>query len=199
MKKDFITKTDVKNRRQWTDSLIKKYIPQPDLIKMNPYFRGASEMKLYELRKIEEIEKLNEFQIDFQKSLKRKLVSKKTVQTKKEKLLTVIDSLEIKVECKERNQLIKESVDSYNNRRRDNDFNEINEIDQDTLERLMVNYIRHRLTSYEKHLDTIFSKVGKNEAYLLLNKKIYNSISEIYPYLKEECIVQMEYKSFSYQ
>lgn len=199
MEKDFITKTDVKNRRQWTESLIKKYIPQPDQIKMNPHYRGASEMKLYELRKIEEIEKSIEFQVDFQKSLKRKLVSKKTVQTKKEKLIKEIDSLEIKVENRERNQLIKEAVDSYNYRRRGYDYSEINEIDQDTLERLMVNYIRHRLTSYEKHLDTIFSKIGKNEAYLLLNKKIYNSISEIYPYLTEECNVQMEYKSFSYR
>ncbi len=39
MTKQFITKTDLISIRKWTDRLIKKYMPVPDIIKNNPHFK----------------------------------------------------------------------------------------------------------------------------------------------------------------
>jgi len=40
----------------------------------------------------------------------------------------------------------------------------------------------------------LWRRVGKGEAYMLLNKKIYEAIAEKYPNLKKECLKQQERK-----
>jgi hypothetical protein len=52
-----ITKTGLKIDRGWTDSIIKQFLPEPDLIKKNPHYRRGSDMQLFNLEKIELIEK----------------------------------------------------------------------------------------------------------------------------------------------
>lgn len=53
------------------------------------------------------------------------------------------------------------------------------------LDTLMVNYLRHELTSYDKKMFSMFGETGKAEACMLLNKKIYKAISALYPELEE--------------
>jgi hypothetical protein len=62
------------------------------------------------------------------------------------------------------------------------------------LERILVNYIRHQLTIYESELEEIYGKVGNDDGYKLLNNKIYDKISEVYPSLKNECNRQLSLK-----
>lgn len=191
MKKEFITKTEIKTRRKWTESLIVKYLPEPDLIKNNPVFRGTTEMKLYKVSRIDEIEKSEMFLIDFQKTTLRRERSKKMVRTKTDNLLNKISNISISVEEYNRQELIKLVIDSYNQRNNHKEPISQRETDQATMERLMVNYIRHQLTSYDYILMELYSKVGKEHAYKLLNKRIYKSIGDVYPYLIEECALQI--------
>lgn len=196
MTKQFITKTDLISVRKWTDRLIKKYMPVPDEIRNNPHYGRASEMKLYKISRVESIEKNEQFLIDFQKTILRRKSSAKMVETKKDNLLIEISELPISVEIIPRYELVPLVIDDYNDRNYYKDYLTLRDLDQSTLERLTVNYIRHQLTSYDQCLGLIFSKVGKKEGYRLLRERIYNCISESYPELTRECTLQFRRKFY---
>ena len=196
MTKQFITKTDLISIRKWTDRLIKKYMPVPDEIRNNPHYGQASKMKLYKISRVESIEKNEQFLIDFQKTILRRKSSLKMVETKKDNLLIEISELPISVEFIPRYELIPLVIDAYNDRNYYKDYLTLRDLDQSTLERLTVNYIRHQLTSYDQCLGLIFSKVGKKEGYRLLIERIYNCISESYPELTRECTLQFRRKFY---
>ena len=196
MTKQFITKTDLISIRKWTERLIKKYMPVPDEIRNNPHYGRASEMKLYKISRVESIEKNEQFLIDFQKTILRRKSSAKMVETKKDNLLIEISELPISVEIIPRYELVPLVIDDYNDRNYYKDDLTLRDLDQSTLERLTVNYIRHQLTSYDQCLGLIFSKVGKKEGYRLLKERIYNCISESYPELTRECTLQFRRKFY---
>ena len=196
MTKEFITKTDLISMRKWTDRLIKKYMPVPDEIRNNPYYGQASTMKLYKISRVEAIEKNEQFLIDFQKTMLRRKSSAKMVETKKDNLLIQISELPISVEFIQRNELVPLVIDDYNDRNYYKDYLTLRDLDQSTLERLTVNYIRHQLTSYDQCLGLIFSRVGKKEGYRLLKERIYKCISESYPELTGECALQLRRKFY---
>lgn len=62
------------------------------------------------------------------------------------------------------------------------------------INRITVNHIRHNLSYYDEQLEKLFGKVGKKEAYFILNKKIYTEIGEVYPNLYHECKRQLDCK-----
>jgi len=39
----------------------------------------------------------------------------------------------------------------------------------------------------EEELDKIYGKVGVDEGYLVIRKKVLDKIAEVYPWLREEC------------
>jgi hypothetical protein len=57
-----------------------------------------------------------------------------------------------------------------------------------------VNYLRHRLSSYEQELARLFGKVGVREAYLEVNDMVYDAIATAYPTLAAECARQLQTK-----
>lgn len=67
-------------------------------------------------------------------------------------------------------------------------------LDTAFLDRITVNYLRHELSHYEVELTRIFGKVGKEEAYVHLNSKVYAAIAALYPKLASECERQAERK-----
>lgn len=196
MTKQFITKTDLISVRKWTNRLIKKYMPVPDEIRNNPHYGRASEMKLYKISRVESIEKNEQFLIDFQKTILRRKSSAKMVETKKDNLLIQISEFPISVEIIPRYELVPLVIDDYNNRNYYKDYLTLRDLDQSTLERLTVNYIRHQLTEYEYHLYTIGDQVGKKEGARLLKEITNNCIGESYPDLTRECALQLRRKFY---
>jgi hypothetical protein len=196
MTKQFITKTDLISIRKWSDRLIKKYMPVPDEIRNNPHYGRASEMKLYKISRVESIEKNEQFLIDFEKTTLRRKSSLKMVETKKDNLLIQISELPISVEIIPRYELIPLVIDAYNDRNYYKDYLTLRDLDQSTLERLTVNYIRHNLTEYEDHLYTIGDQVGKKEGARLLKEITNNCIGESYPDLTRECALQLRRKFY---
>ena len=150
-------------------------------------------MKLFLLERVLQVENSKGFQVDFEKSKKRRAEAIKMVKTKTDNLIDNINNLEVVVEKIDFNKLLKATINQYNSR---NIFSWINEktLDNKTKNRLIVNYIRHHLTSYESFLDDITCQVGKLKAYKTLNRRIYDKISEVYPTLKLECSNQLNIK-----
>jgi hypothetical protein len=193
MEAKYIVKTEIIKTRSWTETLIKKHLGEPDLLKSNPHYKGGSQMKLFLLERVIKVENSKEFQVDFEKSKKRRSGAIKMVKTKTDNLIDHINNLEIVVEKIDLHKLLNATINQYNSR---NVFSWMNEktLDIKTKNRLMVNYIRHHLTSYESFLDDINFQVGKLKAYKTLNRRIYDKIAEVYPLLKIECSNQLNLK-----
>ena len=121
----------------------------------------------------------------------RRKSSEKMVETKKDNLLIQISEFPISVEIIPRYELVPLVIDDYNNRNYYKDYLTLRDLDQSTLERLTVNYIRHNLTEYEDHLYTIGDQVGKKEGARLLKEITNNCIGESYPDLTRECALQL--------
>lgn len=57
----------------------------------------------------------------------------------------------------------------------------------ETLERWMVNFVRHNLCEYDDKLIDLFGLVGKEELYHRLKTETLAKIAEVYPELDVEC------------
>ncbi|MBQ2395631.1 MAG: hypothetical protein II304_01145 [Bacteroidales bacterium] len=67
-----------------------------------------------------------------------------------------------------------------------------------TLNRWVVNYIRHRLIDYDYRLRENKGKIGKNEAYPVFKIEILKRIATIYPKYALECNLQIKEVECSY-
>ena len=59
--KGFAPWRTLKENRKWTIKLRREFLPEPHLVIPNPYNPAWSDMKLYDLRIVEELEQLPEF------------------------------------------------------------------------------------------------------------------------------------------
>lgn len=63
---------------------------------------------------------------------------------------------------------------------------------EETLKRWVVNYIRHKLVTYDSTLYDNKGKVGKDEAYPVFKKAVLDRIATLYPKYADECQKQAE-------
>jgi len=157
-------------------------------------------MKLYLLSRVEAIESSAEYQSFCEVNKNRKKGSFNAVRTKREKLLHQVVGWNIYIPPQHLTEVVQEAISSYNDRRSDrsedgflNDFATLNS-GEEFLNRITVNYLRHRCSPYERKLTEIAGKVGTKEAYILLNQSIFKKIAERYPTLEAECDRQLEEK-----
>lgn len=187
--KEFLTQTALLERG-WTKTLVKKFFPKPHDTKPNNMYRSAAPIKLYEEKIIKSVEQTKDFKKEFEKVKKRRESSKKAIKTKKAKLLKEIDSIDFEVLIFSKYELLDRAINHYNNRQlflNNYDNYASKKSDKEFLKRIQVNYVRHVLTAYEEKLIRIAGKVGVNDAYKVIKNKVFNKISEAYPFLKEEC------------
>ncbi|MGR3318568.1 MAG: hypothetical protein ACUZ8O_08815, partial [Candidatus Anammoxibacter sp.] len=171
----FIKKTELKERG-WTETIIKKFCPEPDAIKDNPVYRSAAPMKLYDIERVEKAERSTEFKELMKKSEIRKRAAKRAVLSKKAKLMEYINRMVINVPKLKKCELVQQACKHYNNHQSNKEYrrNQYGTLqagandDTQFLNRITVNYIRHCLADYEYNLCQIFGKVGKEEAYQAL-------------------------------
>jgi hypothetical protein len=190
--KNYITMSDVKEQG-WTSTMINRFLPKPDKIKRNPYYKCVAPMKLYEKAKVEEIEKTEQFKKAYEKAQQRRKSCKKAIETKRDKLMSYVESINVDIPEKDINVVRKNAIDSYNDwqfSRMDSSFFASESSDPDFLDRITVNYLRHEMTQYERQLYMIKGKTGKVKAYSKLKRKILDAIAQVYPDLALECISQ---------
>ena len=184
--------------RGWTDAAIRQWLGEPDLCVPNPHYRSAAPMRLYALARVEAVEASPAWQDTQQARAARQAAAQRATQTKRQALLRAIAALDIRVAVLPPDALTARACDHYNARLADReDWDSLPATPQsapDFLRRITVNLIRHQLTSYENELARIFGKVGVKEAYLAINKKIYDAIAAAYPALATECAAQLARK-----
>lgn len=196
-KKEFITKTMLKERG-WTDSLIKEFLPEPHKTSQNTYYRSAPPICLYKILIVKKIEKTKKFSIKFEKAQKRKRSAQKAVETKLNKLKKYVEEVDINVPKMSKNKLIKSAIKHYNEMQEEREYLGLKTCgqiasknsDQDFLNRITVNYIRHCLTIYEEELNVISGKIGVWEGYVDIKEKVFDEISNVYPWLRNACDLQ---------
>lgn len=169
--------------RRWTKKLIEKYLPEPCELKENPFYKSAAPMKLYLIEKIIEIEKDERFKEDFKKAKKRSATAKKIVEKKEMETIDLINNITINIENIDEEIIKANAIFNYEM------WNDciVYNADENFYNRIMVNYIRHNLTKYDDVIESLFRKVGKQKAYILLKNKTLDKIAEKYSLLKDEC------------
>lgn len=181
----------------WTKSLIDKYLPAP-VLKENPIYRSAKPMKLWSKEIVDSIMDSESFKSDMEKSKKRKESSRKAAATKRDNLKQKAEAFakSINIKILDDEELVQKSIsNAYRNYLLHNEFGEktfksFSSADQDTIDRWVVNYIRHKLTKYDKKTPYFEGKTGKDEAYILFQNILMDRIAEAYPKYREECECQ---------
>ena len=194
------TKSRIIRERRWTESLVKRFLGNPDATRPNPNYRSAAPMKLYQLGRVFEAESTDEFHEALTRANKRRRSALAVAQAKREELIDWAYSLpEPKLPGLSKENLSALAVDHYNdlwNWKRGN-FDKSASVadDRDFLNRISVNYIRHELTDYEGRILEMRGKIGKNEALQTVRTKILHAIANRFGWLADECARQQNLNS----
>jgi hypothetical protein len=168
----------------WTRSMIERFLPEPDATAPNPHYRKAAEMRLFRAERVAKVERSRSFRAVMEGSGKRKEAARRATETKTEALSSEIEELEIEVQVLDRDEVTRRAILEFEEH--------TGGAVPDQIDRLIVNYIRHHLTRYDRTLFEIRGRVGQDEAYLAISRKVFVAIEEEYPWLAEECRRQME-------
>lgn len=175
-------------KKRWGNKLIEKFYPIADKEVENPYYAKASPMKLYDLSKVERIEKYKRFikmKEGFDKASK---VAKKAVHTKYENSIKYAKEVEISIPSYSRKELedvaFQHWYDWKYSKTMDDDFEYSGHCSEKDLKRWCVNYLRHECTSYDYNLSHLYGNVGVQDAHDILKDRINNAIFEKYDWLR---------------
>lgn len=172
-------------KKWWTDALIKKFPGDADAERPNPRFRTGSPMRLYSIKRVNEIEQSQEFKEALALARKRREASKKVARERSARLaedcLKDVSVQEIPIRDLRR-LAIKSQKDRYISRE---DFGrDVGGADDATIERWMVNYARHNLSNYDSVRADYAGKVGVHEAAEAVRSAVLDKIAEIWPELE---------------
>ena len=191
----FISKAGLIGKRNWTEKLVNMFMPHPDKEAENPHYKSAPPMKLYSLDRVERIEQTERFKEAYRSASRNKAAGKEAAETKRNKLMTYVQTVVINIPVLEKDSLIFQACASYNHHnsyRRQyveggEDFEPATpNSDHGFLQRITLNYIRHNLTRYHVHLEQNFGKVGNDDAYEILKMRVNAAIYLKYPYLNPQ-------------
>ena len=197
-----LTKTALLEREGWSLSLVNSLLGEPDDRTKVAGYRIP--LALFNLCRVEQAEASLEF-INAQPELaRRKAAAVKAKATKIERLTDKTRAMRITVVKLPIDRVQDEAIDHFNDRememwlsgRRSGDDRSA---DKDSnpafLERIMVNYIRHELTEYDRTLETTIGKVGRYSVIPEITNRVFTQIAETYPELADECRRQLARKS----
>ncbi len=213
---DYLNKSMLKERG-WTEGLIKKKLPEPK-IGRNPLYRSQP-VYLYRLDDVLVGEESEEFKKMQETRAKRCESAEKAVLTRYKRtsnwLERNIEALEIEVLSDDEltSYVFARQVAVYEyklDEKWDWDFEaemmsvfiinveEYEEnpttptfVDEETLQRWKVNFIRHELTNYDYLIRNLKGKPDKYNLVLKLKEALFKKIAEAYPALSDECERQL--------
>ena len=173
MKKKIFFRSSELKQRGWTEGLIKKFLPKPDETKTNPVIKSAAPMKLYKIKRVERIEKSEKFIKEMESISMRKAAARKAVETKTAKIIEWANTVKINVPTFSKDKLERNAIYHY---QQYHDTIICGPIDEDFINRISTNYIRHECTKYDRILDSLYGSVGKQKAYDIIKEKINQEI-----------------------
>lgn len=175
----------------FTKSMIANLLPDP-ILRDNPRYKSAAPMKLWKKADVLDVMGTEAFQAEAAKAARRKAGASKGVETKRENARVLADELISAVHVQRidldelREMALEAQQDWY-------DFCERGEIgdpDHETVERWMVNYIRHNLCEYDNSLYVLFrpgKMANKDMLYPKVKIETLTKIAQVYPELAGEC------------
>lgn len=185
----------------WTKSLIKKFLPEPTC-KPNLHYKNAAPMKLWSECDVLAAMGTDNYKAAHEKANKRKISAQKTAAAKKqelnEKALALACNLHITVLQDDvlRRRTLAAKQQWYNQQASIGKYdyvNNVNNVDPSTMDRWIVNYIRHNLINYDAECRRLlYGRVGKDSAYITFKKAILEKIAVAYPAYATECSLQAE-------
>lgn len=194
---NLLTASKIKERG-WTDTMINRFLGEPDQRKTNPHYRSGPPMRLFALARIEATEQRPDVNEQIAKTLARrparKAAARKAVETKTAQLLREVEEMAVEVEvlpAKEARRLAIESYNDWQFERGDSDNFAFEASCPDFLDRITVNFVRHELTEYDESLEETAGRVGVNVAVSIIREKVYGAIAAAYPHLRKECEKQV--------
>lgn len=198
-----ITLSSLKERG-WTDGAITRFLGDPDALATNPNYRRGPQMRLYNLTRVEDTEKSDQWRDWFDKSKARREAASAR-QTKRmdycrSELVAEINAVTIRIPHMAEDELYRVAVANRNDQadwhaadRGSYEMHHATVATADTaaLQRWAVNYLRHVETEYDWLLDRVTGRVGVDEGRRLIRKRILDAIAAQYPHLAQECARQI--------
>lgn len=178
--------------RGWSLGLIRSLLGEPDEFAPNPVFRSKAQVKLWKEERVEKAEKHPKFIAHQHRRKNYSLAAKSVAANKRDVLLTNIGDVDIQVEKTSVEQVIQDGVKAWEELGEERgDYLRIGtDADEATKSRWAVNYIRRNLVVVRNLPTTEPRHPGINEARAMLEHKIYSSIAESYPELKNAALRQ---------
>lgn len=186
-----ITQSDL-FKMGWTKTMIKRFLPEPILIK-NPHYKHAPDIKLWDEAEVLKAMGTAEFKAALQEAERRKAIANKAVCTKQkrtEEKLSEIKS-QIRVTVIPEQSLIARTIADKNLW---NDYSWVtaDEVDEGTLSEWVVDYIKNNLVSWNSNMKKFKGKTGAAKAQLEFTKAVLEKISMAYPKYADECRRQID-------
>lgn len=191
---EYITQSTIIEDYGFTKGMIDKLLPEP-MLKHNPRCRYAP-YKLWPRTVVEGIMKTEDYAIAKEKAERRREGAYKAVTTKKEKIRKNFEPAlsSIKVRVLPEKVLVDRTLQSKQNyednkAREKGYFNESSAWDapQETINRWVVNYIRHNLTTYDYYWGYLGEGIGRKDVAAYYKRAVLEKIAEVYPTYKDEC------------
>lgn len=186
--------TGVLAERGWTEAAIRRFLGAPDRTATNPVYRSAAPMRLFSLARAAAVEATEEWAAWRASADQRSARSRAAAETRRQALLAEVAALDIRVPAIEAARLAELAVEHRNRidwdrcerRGWDPDPATVDGVDEATLRRWKVNYLRHQRTIYDAALNDLYARVGRAEATEAIRERVYAVIAEKYPDLADE-------------
>ena len=167
--------------RGWSRAMIARLLGEPDRTRRNRRYRRGPRLHLFSAGRVEACEAMPEFTALAGRAERRRSAALKAAQAKGARLIEQVAAMPITVVALPPDKLRAAAIENYNGmtrrwhrRRADADR------DRRFLARITVNYIRHRLTGYDRALTHTAGKVGVREAVALIRRRIFTEIIRVY-------------------
>lgn len=184
-------------RRGWTAPMMADLLGEPDEIARNHQGDAHPQMRLYDLERVIAAERSERFRsygtlpagmskgrpVNPDREEERVSRLKRPVHTPR--LLTRFPEIDI-------DEVRRLAIGGYNNYvRRTGQGDGIDmTAPLDAIDRLTVNYVRHRFTSYDEGIRSIPRAKGSARALDVFRRAVYDAITEKWPELAQECFRQ---------
>lgn len=212
MNSDLLSQGKIIAERGWSKAMIEKLLGSPDKLQENPYYRSAAPMRMYSIERVQKVEASPEYQALLEKRQKRGQIGRAAADRKRAELRAEVESYDISLPAFALEDLAKRAAENYISHQIDiaemranrrGQFSELPDFDfkfkpwdepDSFRDRCSVNFLRHCCTHYEKYLALLTRRIGKDEAYMLLNERIGKMISNQYPMLANAVSEQLRRK-----
>lgn len=191
-------------RLGFTKKMIETLLPEPAKREKNPYYRNAAPIKLWYEDDIRAIMESPEYQECVEKSANRKAGAKKAVATKINKCRTIMNDIAdlISVEVVPNDKLIDDAIAAKNAWYAQMssyylcDCGYADKSNPEYVARIVVNYVRHNLTTYDKSLYELPLRgtPSRRDIYVEFFDIVLDKIAAAYPQYADECERQKQRK-----